>query len=200
MYEIFEQLLQKFGVTAYQVSKATGIGQSTLSSWKMRNNILGSDKLQKIADYFGVSIDYLLGNSYAENIGPAIKNARERQGITLEELAAGVGISAHGLDRYEKLNEPVREDIMNKIEDFLGESIVNLKFNYLMSTPSVEKQTKDESYYLNDDAKEMAQFLYDNPEYKVLFDASRKVKKEDINFVKEMMDRMRGSDPDDFGC
>lgn len=36
----------------------------------------------------------------------------------------------------------------------------------------------------------MAQFLYENPDYKVLFDASRKVKKEDIQFVKEMIDRM----------
>ena len=36
----------------------------------------------------------------------------------------------------------------------------------------------------------MAQFLYENPDYKVLFDASRKVKKEDIEFVKQMIDRM----------
>ena len=54
-------------------------------------------------------------------------------------------------------------------------------------------------YYLNEDAREMAQFMFENPEYKVLFDASRKVKKEDIAFVKEMKDRMRG-DSDDTGC
>ena len=54
-------------------------------------------------------------------------------------------------------------------------------------------------YYLNEDAREMAQFMFENPEYKVLFDASRKVKKEDIAFVKEMIDRMRG-DSDDTGC
>lgn len=49
---------------------------------------------------------------------------------------------------------------------------------------------EEETYYLNDDARDMAQFLYENPDYKVLFDASRKVKKEDIEFVKEMIDRM----------
>ncbi len=49
---------------------------------------------------------------------------------------------------------------------------------------------EEETYYLNDDAMDMAQFLYENPDYKVLFDASRKVKKEDIEFVKEMIDRM----------
>lgn len=49
---------------------------------------------------------------------------------------------------------------------------------------------EEETYYLNDDARDMAQFLYENPDYKVLFDASRNVKKEDIEFVKEMIDRM----------
>lgn len=62
-----------------------------------------------------------------------------------------------------------------------------------------DKTTADETYYLNDDAKEMAQFLYENPDYKVLFDASRKVKREDIEFVKQMIDRIRG-DGDDTGC
>lgn len=60
MYEVFEQLLQKFGVTTYQVSKATGISQSTFSSWKTRRNLLSGDKAKKIADYFGVSVDYLM--------------------------------------------------------------------------------------------------------------------------------------------
>lgn len=57
----------------------------------------------------------------------------------------------------------------------------------------------DDHYYLNDDARDLAQFMFENPEYKVLFDASRKVKKEDIDFVKQMLDRMRG-DSDDTGC
>lgn len=53
-----------------------------------------------------------------------------------------------------------------------------------------------EDYYLNEDARKMAEFLFKNPEYKILFDASRKVKKEDIDFVKQMIDRMSG-DKDD---
>ena len=60
MYEVFEQLLQKFGVTTYQVSKATGIGQSTFSSWKARRNLISGEKAKIIADYFGVSVDYLM--------------------------------------------------------------------------------------------------------------------------------------------
>lgn len=59
--------------------------------------------------------------------------------------------------------------------------------------------TTEATYYFDDEAREMAQFMLDNPEYRVLFDASRKVKKDDINFVKQMIDRMRG-DSDGTGC
>lgn len=59
MYEYFENLLQKYGVTPYKVSKETGVSQSTLSDWKRGISTPKRDKLQKIADYFGVSLDYL---------------------------------------------------------------------------------------------------------------------------------------------
>lgn len=51
-----------------------------------------------------------------------------------------------------------------------------------------------EAYYMNDEAKDLAEFLYKNPMYKVLFDASRNVKPEDIDFVKQMIDRMSSND------
>ena len=60
MYEVFEQLLQKFGVTTADVCKATGIGQSTMSNWKNRRNLLSAKNAQLISDYFGVSVDYLM--------------------------------------------------------------------------------------------------------------------------------------------
>lgn len=60
MYEIFELLLNKYGVTAYRVSKETGIATATLTDWKKGRSTPKQDKLQKIADYFGVSIEYLM--------------------------------------------------------------------------------------------------------------------------------------------
>lgn len=60
MYEVFEQLLQKFGVTTADVCKATGIGQSTMSNWKNRRNLISGKNAQLIADFFGVSVDYLM--------------------------------------------------------------------------------------------------------------------------------------------
>ena len=60
MYEIFEQLLLKFGATAYQVAKATGISTASLTNWKKGRYTPKQDKLQKIADYFGVTVEYLM--------------------------------------------------------------------------------------------------------------------------------------------
>lgn len=54
-----------------------------------------------------------------------------------------------------------------------------------------KKEKKDSNYYINDEARDLAQFLYENPDYKVLFDASRNVKKDDIEFVKKMLDKFK---------
>ena len=73
-------------------------------------------------------------------------------------------------------------------------------FGVLKSDLIESKNQPPETYYLNDDAREMAQFMFENPEYKVLFDASRKVRKEDIDFVKQMIDKVSGGDNNDTGC
>lgn len=59
MYEIFVRLLEKSGKKASDVSKATGIPSSTFSDWKKGKSSPKTEKLQKIADYFGVSLEYL---------------------------------------------------------------------------------------------------------------------------------------------
>lgn len=70
MYEIFVELLQKNGMTAYQVCKATGIAPATVSDWKNGKSTPKQDKLKKIADYFGVSLDYLTTGKESETKRP----------------------------------------------------------------------------------------------------------------------------------
>lgn len=67
MYEIFEKLLEERGITAYRVAKDTGITTATLTSWKQGKYRPKREKLQKIADYFGVSIDYLMTGKDADS-------------------------------------------------------------------------------------------------------------------------------------
>lgn len=60
MYEVFEQLLQKNGVTPYKVAKEAGVTQTALSNWKSGRSTPTTKTLQKIANYFGVTIDFLM--------------------------------------------------------------------------------------------------------------------------------------------
>lgn len=84
MYERFEQLLKENNVTAYRVAKETGIATATLSDWKKGRSTPKTDKLQKIADYFEVSIEYFSGNPESkevDSLGKKELNRRDQRDI-----------------------------------------------------------------------------------------------------------------------
>ena len=81
MYEKFAQLLQERGITPYRVYKDTGVPQSTLSDWKKGKSVPKIDKLQLIADYFGVPVSYFLESEKAQVSG-------ERDPRSVEEILA----------------------------------------------------------------------------------------------------------------
>ena len=60
-YDIFESLCTENGVTPTQVARDNGIKQSVVAMWKKRDSTPKAETVQKLADYFGVSVDYLLG-------------------------------------------------------------------------------------------------------------------------------------------
>ena len=81
MYEVFEQLLQKHGVTPYKVAKEAGVTQTALSNWKSGRSTPSSKTLQKVADYFGVTVDYLMtGRNEIKEKAPELTARDERDG------------------------------------------------------------------------------------------------------------------------
>ena len=52
-------------------------------------------------------------------------------------------------------------------------------------------QEEDNSYYIDEYAKELAQFLFKNPEYRVLFDAAKDVSADDLEMVKTIIDKFK---------
>jgi len=55
------------GLTQAQLAQTIGVAQNTLSNWENGNRQPDKDNLLKMADLFGVSVDYLLGR----DAGPA---------------------------------------------------------------------------------------------------------------------------------
>ena len=82
-YEVFQQLLEARGCTAYQVSKNTGIPTATLTAWKQGKYTPKKDKLQKIADFFGVDVSVF----YAD--GPSVAQDAPNNPILWELLEEG---------------------------------------------------------------------------------------------------------------
>jgi len=62
--DVFTNLLARAkenGVSATKIAESLGIKRSQISDWKVGRNQPSSDNAVKIANYFGVSVDYLLG-------------------------------------------------------------------------------------------------------------------------------------------
>lgn len=59
-YQKFEQLVKSRGITAYRAAKDLGLAPAVFSDWKSGKSKPKADKLKKIADYFGVTIEYFL--------------------------------------------------------------------------------------------------------------------------------------------
>ena len=59
-YDIFLALCQKKGVAPTRVALDVGLSKSTPTTWKKRGLTPQGEALSRIADYFDVSVDYLL--------------------------------------------------------------------------------------------------------------------------------------------
>ena len=102
MYEIFEQLCKEKGVTAYKVCKVTGITTATISNWKAGRYTPKQEKMQKIADYFGVSLVYLMTGKDEEPSEPQL-TPRDKKDITkdLESIMQKLSDKENGPASYD---------------------------------------------------------------------------------------------------
>ena len=89
-YKKFEALLKNNNTTVYKVSKATGIAQSTFSDWKSGRSTPKLDKLNKIADFFGVDISYFVDTNGYGSAGIYYSSGREKKLVPIiGEIRAG---------------------------------------------------------------------------------------------------------------
>lgn len=83
MYERIESLCKSNGINITQMCREVGIPRGNLTELKMgRTMNLSSKNAQKIANYFGVSVGYLLGEEETKN-APV---ANDRRVVTDEDI------------------------------------------------------------------------------------------------------------------
>ncbi len=136
MYEKFSKLLQENKVTPYRIHKETGISTATLSDWKNGKSEPKRDKIQKICDFFNVSISYFYeddhedGNNAAQE-EPTLTPKDERDIArkleeTLNQLDSHDGLMFDG----DALDDETKELLRASLENSLRIGKINAKKKY----------------------------------------------------------------------
>ena len=116
-----------------------------------------------------------------------IRELCRKNNITIQRLEQVLGFSNASIA---KATSNMKAEKLKAIADYFG-----VTMEYLMTGKDPEQASSEgNKYYFDDESAELADFAHKNPEYKALFDASRKVKPEDINFVLEMIKRTSNYD------
>ena len=111
-----------------------------------------------------------------------VKQLCAANGISQAKLEKEIGISSGA--SYKWKNSSPSMEVLEKLSKYFGVSV-----DYLMTGKEKEG---GETYYLNDETREIAQEIFENPDVKSLFDMSRKMTPErlkaHIEFIKKMQD------------
>lgn len=70
-----KKLRSEKGITQQQLADKIGVSRATVAGYESRGKEPPYDTLQKIANYFNVSTDYLLGNTEEKSPADKIKKA-----------------------------------------------------------------------------------------------------------------------------
>ncbi|MFP7444317.1 helix-turn-helix transcriptional regulator [Bacillus infantis] len=80
MLDRIKLLCKERSITVKILEEKLDFPNNTIYQWKQRTPNL--DKLQKVADYFNVSTDYLLGRKHSETDDPEVRSlARDIQSL-----------------------------------------------------------------------------------------------------------------------
>ena len=117
-----------------------------------------------------------------------IENLRKAEGISQGKLEKELGFSNGSISKW-KTSMPTT-DRLQKIADRY-----NVSLEYLMTG---EEKEGAETYYLNDETREIAQEIFENPDLRSLFDMSRKMPPErlkaHIEFIEKLYKQEKGED------
>lgn len=96
-YDQFLKVCEENGVKPTPALKEIGLSPGNLKKWESGSSI-GSDILAKIANYFDVSTDYLLGQTNLKTKNPSLKGICDKIGLSDKSVLM--------LSRLKKENNP----------------------------------------------------------------------------------------------
>ena len=116
------------------------------------------------------------------NIGSKLKNRRLELGLTLEDVGQAVGVGRSTVQRWES------GLIKNMGRDKIASLARILKMNPVELVPYGNNDQTN--YNVSDEDQQRLEALHQDPRLGILFDHTRKMKKEDVDFMIQMAERM----------
>lgn len=111
-----------------------------------------------------------------------IRKLCKMHGMTLASLEKELGFANGSIV---KTDEKTQSGRIKAIADYFGVSM-----EYILTGGS------DHKYYFDDATAEKAQELFENPNMRILFDAARDSKPEDLQMAADLLARLKESNPD----
>lgn len=120
-----------------------------------------------------------------------IKKRREELGLSQDALAKKVGYTDRSsIAKIESGKVDLPQSKILEIAEAL-----RIPPGELMGLDGIEEQQN--YYYLDPEAAELANEIYNNADLRILFDATRNISKEDLQFVVRMVEGLEGLKKDD---
>lgn len=123
--DIIKKLLIDRKITGKQMAQDCGLGVNVLSNIR-RGDVKSIETFEKIADYLGVSVDYLLGRSEAIKKEPALD--RQAQTGTLQQIEDEYGQSSReAFTMYIQLDSDDKGEIRGEMKHMLKSDKYSVK-------------------------------------------------------------------------
>ncbi len=133
------------------------------------------------------------------NFQNIFKRLRSSSGLTQAEMAEKLGISRSTIGMYETGAREPDFETLEKIADFF-----NVDIDYLLGRTDKTTLLPESvnHYYLNDETREIAQEVFENPELRSLFHVARDIDPEELRAHIEFMKKLKAREKrtDDEGC
>ena len=116
-----KELREKEGLTIRRLEQVSGISHTQLTHIENGKRNLTSKNAKILADYFGVSIDYLLGHT--PKVACRVEALRTAKGMSQRELSEAIGFSHATISRIEAGDRKISTPQAKALAEYFGVSV-----------------------------------------------------------------------------